>query len=195
VHTADADAPEPPPHETPAGKTPDGETPPREIPPSLHVPRPDEATPAGEAAMARGWLTHLRESAIYKLEGLDPSQLRWTPAPTANSLGAIVVHLGYCERLWTRVIFAGEAMDLSWRGHMFTLPDGWAVDEVVGFYRDETTAADRVLDQASSFDLPSRGDLRPTTLRWVVGHLIEETARHVGHMDLTREILDGRIGR
>jgi hypothetical protein len=52
-----------------------------------------------------------------------------------------------------------------------------------------------VLDGADSLDLPSRGDLRPTTLRWIMGHLLEETARHVGHMDITRELIDGRTGR
>ena len=52
-----------------------------------------------------------------------------------------------------------------------------------------------MLDAAGSFDLRSAGDLRPTTLRWVVLHLIEETARHVGHMDITRELLDGSTGR
>ena len=107
----------------------------------------------------------------------------------------IVVHLGYAERLWIRAIFAGEPMDMGWRARMFELPDGWGVDDVVAFYRAETALADAVLDQASSFDLPSSGDLRPTTLRWAVLHLIEETARHVGHMDITRELLDGRIGR
>jgi Protein of unknown function (DUF664) len=44
-------------------------------------------------------------------------------------------------------------------------------------------------------DLASAGELRPTTLRWAVYHLIEETARHVGHMDITRELLDGSVGR
>jgi len=166
-----------------------------EAPPTLRVPRPDESTPADEMAMARGWLTHLRESAIFKLEDLDDEQLRWKPAPGSNSLGAIVVHLGYAERLWFRVIFAGETMDLSWRDEMFVLPDGWSVDEVVAFYRAETAAADAVLDAAESFDLPSRGDRRPTTLRWVVTHMIEETARHAGHMDISRELLDGRTGR
>ncbi len=166
-----------------------------EAPPELHVPRPDEATPADEMTMARAWLTHLRESAIFKLADLDADQLRWQPTPDANSLGAIVVHLGYAERLWLRVIFAGEAMDLSWRARMFALPDGWSADDVTRFYRDETAAADAVLDGATSFDLPSRGPMRPTTLRWVVTHLLEETARHVGHMDITRELLDGRTGR
>ena len=145
--------------------------------------------------MARGWLQHLRESAIFKVQGLGADQLRWRPAPTANSLGVIVVHLGYAERLWLRAIFAGETMDMGWRTRMFELPDEWGVDEVVAFYRAETARADTVLAGAASFDLPSAGDLRPTTLRWAVYHLIEETARHVGHMDLTRELLDGSVGR
>ena len=163
--------------------------------PELRVPRPDESAPADEMTMARGWLTHLRESAISKLEGLDAEQLRWRPAPTANSLGAIVVHLGYAERLWLRVFFAGEEMDLSWREHMFELPAGWSTADVVAFYRAETAAADAVLDRATSFDLRSASERRPSTLRWIVVHLLEETARHCGHMDITRELLDGRTGR
>jgi uncharacterized protein DUF664 len=93
-----------------------------EIPPRLSVPRPDEARPLDEMAMARGWLQHLRESAIFKVEGLDDSQLRWQPSPTANALGVIVVHLGYSERLWLRAIGAGEQMDMAWRSRMFELP-------------------------------------------------------------------------
>jgi uncharacterized damage-inducible protein DinB len=166
-----------------------------ERPPDLSVPRPPEAEPADEMAMARAWLVHLRESVIFKLDGLDPAQLRWAPAATANSLGAIVVHLGYAERLWLRAIFAGEEMDMAWRARMFDLPDGWTADEVIAFYRAETAATDAVLDAATSFDLPARSPLRPTTLRWIVVHLIEETARHAGHMDITRELLDGRTGR
>ncbi len=166
-----------------------------EKPPELRVARPDEAVPLDEMPMARAWLRHLRDSAIFKVEGLTPEQLRWRPAPTANSLGVIVVHLGYAERLWLRAIFAGEPMDMGWRSRMFELPDDWGVGEVVDFYRAEFALADAVLDRADTFDLPSAGDLRPTTLRWAVSHLIEETARHVGHMDVTRELLDGSTGR
>jgi uncharacterized damage-inducible protein DinB len=163
--------------------------------PQMVVARPDESAPADEMTMARAWLTHLRESAIYKVEDLDDDQLRWRPAPAANSLGVIVVHLGYAERLWLRAIFAGEEMDMTWRATMFELPDGWSRDDVLGFYRSETAAADAVLDAATSFDARSSSPFRPTTLRWVVFHLIEEIARHVGHMDITRELLDGRTGR
>ena len=167
----------------------------RETPPELAVARPDESAPADEMAMARAWLAYLREGAIFKLDGLDHAQLRWKPTPAANSLGEIVVHLSYAERLWLRAIFAGEPMDMAWRANMFVLPPDWSVDDVVAFYRAETAAADAVLDAAESFDLPSRAEFRPTTLRWVVVHLIEEIARHLGHIDLTRELLDGRTGR
>jgi hypothetical protein len=166
-----------------------------ERPPTLHVPRPEESRPLDEIAMARGWLQHLRDSAIFKVEGLDPTQLRWTPSPTANSLGVLVVHLGYSERLWLRAVSAGEPMDMAWRARMFELPEGWGAEEAVAFYREESRQADAVLEQIPSLDLPSRGELRPTTFRWAVVHLIEETARHVGHMDITRELLDGSIGR
>lgn len=169
------------------------------VPPRLHVPRPDEAVPADEMTMLRGWLDHLRGSAVYKVEGLDSEQLRWRPSPTANSLGGIVMHLGYCERWWLRAVFAGEEMDLSWTedrfAGSFVVPDGWSADDVVAFYRAETTAADAVLEAAESLDLPSAGEMRPTTLRWIVTHLVEELARHVGHMDITRELVDGRTGR
>lgn len=166
-----------------------------ETPPELHVPRPNEAAPADEAVMARGWLDHLRASAVYKVEGLDVAQLRWRPTPLANSLGQLIVHLGYAERLWFRLIFAGEEMDTGWRAHMFTLPDEWTADDAIDFYRAETAASDDVLDQAESFDALSRGPIRSTTLRWSVFHMLEETARHVGHMDITRELVDGSVGR
>jgi Protein of unknown function (DUF664) len=166
-----------------------------EVPPTLHVTRPNEAQPLDEMSMARGWLQHLRDSAIFKVDGLDRTQLRWLPAPTANSLGVLVVHLGYSERLWLRAIGAGEEMDMAWRARMFEIPGGWGADEAVAFYREESRRADAVLDQVTSLDLPSRGSFRPTTFRWAVFHLIEETARHVGHMDITRELLDGSIGR
>ncbi len=161
----------------------------------MRVPRPEETRPLDELAMARGWLQHLRESVIFKLEGLDTTQLRWRPAPAANSLGVLVVHLGYAERLWIRAICAGEQMDMAWRAHMFELPESWGVEESVSFYREESGRADLVLDGVTSLDLPSRGPFRPTTFRWAVFHLIEETARHAGHMDITRELLDGSVGR
>ena len=145
--------------------------------------------------MARAWLQHLRDSVIFKLEGLTADQIRWRPTPTANSLGVIVVHLGYAERLWLRAIVAGET-----DGHGLASPHVRAARRVGGrrgggLLPGRIRTADAVLDRAPSFDTPSAGDFRPTTVRWAVFHLIEETARHAGHMDITRELLDGSTGR
>jgi hypothetical protein len=164
-----------------------------EVPPAHHVVRPPEAAPADEMTMLRGWLDHLRGSVIYKLEGLDDDQLRWRPTPTANSLGSIAVHLGYCERQSVRLIFAGE--DVERPEDSFAMPDGWSTADVIAFYGAETAAVDEVLDAGPSLDATARSTTRPTTLRWVLTHLVEETARHAGHVDITRELIDGRIGR
>src|SRR5690606_31267736 len=138
-----------------------------------------------ELTMLRGWLSHLRGSAVYKLQGLTGDQIRWRPAPSANSLGGIVMHLGYCERLWLRVVFAGETMDLAWtaarNAPTFLVPDGWSVDQVIAFYEAETAAADAVLDGVTSMEATSALPTRPSTLRWILDHLVEELARHVGH--------------
>jgi hypothetical protein len=157
---------------------------------------PAEDVGRDEMAMARAWLEKLRESAVYKLDGLSAEQLQWKPTPAANSLGTLVRHLGLAERLWFRAICAGEPMDMEWRQTMFDpIPDGWALDDVVGFYRDECAKADAALDACTSFDEPSRAPFRPTTWRWAMLHMIEETARHLGHIDITRELIDGQVGR
>jgi len=169
------------------------------VPPNLTVPRPAEDEPADELTMLRGWLSYLRGGAIHKIQDLNPDQLRWRPTTTSNSLGGIVMHLGYAERLWLRVVFAGEQMDMAWTENRyaptFLVPDGWTVDDVADFYRSETAATDAVLDGVDSLDLPSHGQIRPTNLRWIMTHLLEEVARHLGHMDITRELIDGSTGR
>ena len=77
----------------------------------------------------------------------------------------------------------------------FLVPDAWSVDDVISFYEAETTAVDAVLDAAGSLDSPSAAEMRPTTLRWILNHLVEEIARHLGHIDITRELIDGQTGR
>ncbi len=166
-----------------------------EKPPELQVPRPDRDHASRRDGHGPGLAPAPARERDLQARGLDAQQLRWRPAPTANSLGVIVVHLGYAERLWFRAIAAGEPMDMAWRATMFELPAGWGVEEVIAFYRGECALADAALDRVPSLDLPSRADFRPTTWRWAMFHMIEETARHAGHMDITRELLDGRTGR
>lgn len=177
----------------------DGSDPDIRVPPRLAVPRPDEQERTDDLTSLRRWLAYLRASALHKLDGLTDNQIRWSPTATSNSLGGIVMHLGYCERLWLRVVMDDEPMDLRWTENRyastFTVPDGWSAEQVSAFYRAESAMADAVLDRAKSLEERSKAAMRPTTLRWALTHLVEETARHCGHLDITRELLDGSTGR
>jgi uncharacterized damage-inducible protein DinB len=75
--------------------------------------------------------------------------------------------------------------------------DDRSVDDAVAFYRREWEASNEIIRAAPSLDVPaaftSRKDGVPT-LRWIINHMIEETARHAGHADITRELIDGATG-
>ena len=149
--------------------------------------------------MLRAWMTHLRASSARKIEGLDAEQLRWAPAPTANSAGAIVQHLAYAERWWFRVVFAGEDLPLDFRADgsrpTFELAPDATAESIQAFYGNEYALADAVIDGHGP-DEWSRANLRRrATLRWILTHMIEDTARHAGHLDITRELIDGETGR
>ena len=146
------------------------------------------------------WLDFHRATLLTKLEGLDDEQLRRPMVPSNVSLLGLVKHLTAVEHGWFAVGFAqtGES-------HMFSTeedpdadfriePDETTDGIVEGYLRvcersrDIATAA-RSLDE--TFERPSRGVI---SLRWVLLHMIEETARHNGHADIIRELIDGVTG-
>ena len=61
-------------------------------------------------------------------------------------------------------------------------------------YAEETARCDAVIDAAPSLDAISASESRSFSLRWIVCHMIEETGRHLGHIDLLREQADGEVG-
>ena len=166
-------------------------------PPVTATPLPPESEPTDELTMLQAWLRYLRASALRKIEGLGPEQLRWRPAPEANSCGGIIQHLGYAERWWFRIVFAGENLPLDFRedGQAFVLAPDATAASVGAFYARESELADDAIEGAS-LDEWSRTTLgRRATLRWILTHMVEETARHAGHLDITRELIDGQRGR
>ena len=166
-------------------------------PPQTATPLPPEGEPADEFTMLRAWMRYLRASALRKIEGLSPEQLRWRPAPGGNSAGGIVQHLGYAERWWFRIVFAGQDLPLNFKedGRAFVLAPDATAASVGDFYKRESELADQAIDGAS-LDEWSRTALgRRSTLRWILTHMVEETARHAGHLDITRELIDGQRGR
>ena len=166
-------------------------------------PRVDPPNAADEKTMMLAFLDYYRETMILKLEGLTEEQARWKPAPTANSLISIVNHLAWVERSWFGMRFLGEDEPDWWFEEAddpdtdFRVPGDRTVPEVIAFYRAEYTRANEIAHAAASLDEPSRKAGRSghtPTLRWILDHMLEETARHAGHADITRELIDGATG-
>ncbi|WP_026421136.1 DinB family protein [Actinokineospora inagensis] len=144
------------------------------------------------------FLDFLRATALIKATGLTPDQAIETPLPTSPlmSVLGVVKHLTAVERYWLTRTAGGSTAPLLWDPDDATAE--WHIGPhdtptaVLAAYRDEWTTA-RDACAGLTPDDPTRGD-PDRTVRWVLAHLIQETARHVGHLDILREHLDGETG-
>ena len=154
-----------------------------------------------ERAMLLGWLNFHRETAIFKLEGLSEEDARRRPVSTSQltPLG-IVYHLALVEWGWFRSAFAGEPQSTIWEesgDDDIEFKTVKPVAEVIAFYREQIALSDAIIAGASLDDVgqPKRESRdSPPTMRWIIMHMIEETARHNVHLDLLRELVDGATG-
>jgi uncharacterized damage-inducible protein DinB len=154
-----------------------------------------------ERSMLCGFLDWYRAVVPHKLEGLTVEQASAILTPSGLSAMGVVKHLTLVERDWFRDQFAGEAVDLPDVGDdnapTFAVEPGDTIEAVIAEYRAENEHARRITDATPSLDqLSARApDLRGHfSLRWVLVHMLEETARHAGHLDIMRESLDGATG-
>jgi uncharacterized damage-inducible protein DinB len=154
-----------------------------------------------EREMLCGFLEWYQAVVAHKLEGLTDAQAATVGTPSGLSPLGVVKHLTVYERDWFRAVFAGEAVerpdDAVDNSPTFAVEAGDTVASVLAAYRDENAQTRRVVDATPSLDRLSAvaSELRgPVSLRWVLVHMIEETARHAGHLDVMRESIDGRTG-
>lgn len=154
---------------------------------------------AAEAEMLRSFLDYLRGVMLRKVAGLSEDDLRRTTSKSTLTLLGILKHLAYVERAWFRMRFAGEDV-----AHPSTEADPDAdfraephetAEEIASLYRSEIEHANRIAAGASLDDLSVWEAPRDkVSMRWILVHMIEETARHLGHADLIRESIDGATG-
>jgi hypothetical protein len=155
----------------------------------------------GERETLVGFLDWFRAVVERKVDGLTEEDARLIRTPSGMSALGIVKHLGWVERGWFRDVFAGEdveAIDVDGDNSAeFAIGSEDTVESVIAFYRGEVEAARRVAGQAASLDALSAretGFHEQVSLRWIMVHMLEETARHAGHLDLIREAIDGQVG-
>jgi uncharacterized damage-inducible protein DinB len=148
---------------------------------------------ADETELLLQWLGYLRRAVIRNLDGLDEAQSRWTPEGRLIALLGIVNHLTCVESRWIDGGFGG--VDVSRSEAEFAPGPELSLGVALDAYRARATATDAVV-RSMALDRVSdpEGWAEGQTLRWVVLHLINETARHAGHADATREMLDGTAG-
>ena len=146
---------------------------------------------ADETELLLQFLDYLRHAVLRKTRGLSEDQARWTPDGRLLPLIGIVNHLTRMEWRWIDGGFSGVEVghdDAEFRpGPQLTL------DVVVMAYQERATKTN---EMARSMPLSTMGSAWADghDLRFVLLHLIDETARHAGHADATREMLDGKIG-
>ena len=171
----------------------------------MSTPPPDRRDPpeaAPEREMLPAFLDYHRATLLWKVDGLPEADLRRSMTPSGVSLLGLVNHLAYVERWWFQAVFAGEDADFPWsdadpEAEWHVGPDV-SPAAVIDLYRSEAARSREIVSHANLDDLARRPHTQPRggdqTLRWIMLHMIEETARHNGHADLIREALDGATG-
>ncbi|ACU53724.1 protein of unknown function DUF664 [Acidimicrobium ferrooxidans DSM 10331] len=165
----------------------------------LHDPRRVEpGFDDGERAMLEGWLDYHRTTLLLKVEGLTEEQLTTRPIATSLlSLRGLVRHMADVEAWWFRKQLLGED---GWAPRFWDpeTPDAdFLIDAPVGFADDLATwqsAIDASRRAIDGRELTWARQPGAPTIRWVLAHMIEEYARHNGHADLLRELIDGTVG-
>lgn len=151
----------------------------------------------GEKEVLAGFLDHYRHALLSLCEGLSQADLRRPVVPSGTSLLGLVKHLSRVERSWFQENVGLESSPFPFDENDpdadFRIEEGESPEEIFEMYR-EACAKSRDVLAAASMDDPIRGPNRSRdyNVRWVVVHMLEETARHVGHADILREQIDGR---
>jgi hypothetical protein len=158
---------------------------------------------ADERTQLLGWYEMQRAIVRWKCEDLSDADAHRSVIPTSPLLtvAGIVSHLRWTEHMWFEMLFLGGPADDNPLFDEHT-PDGdWTVPgaslaTLVAEYERQCARSDEII-AAHSLDEPGRNQEYRSggaSLRWMVIHMVEETARHAGHLDTVRELLDGRRG-
>jgi hypothetical protein len=150
-----------------------------------------------------------RAVVLAIVDGLDEAAWHRSVVPSGWTPAGLVEHLGGAEWHWFQGVVSGVSVEVPeddnpqdddrppYDPHAAFVTDEPAA-EIIAFYRDQCAASNEVLASTSLSAAPlgkhGNPDMEPPNVRWVVLHMIEETARHAGHLDIARELIDGQTG-
>jgi uncharacterized damage-inducible protein DinB len=156
---------------------------------------------ANEREGLLAYLTQMRYVLRLTAYGLSPEQLRAAPTASSLTVGGLIKHCASTEESWIDIV-RREPREVDYQAYAdnFALGEDETIEDVFARYdriaaRTEKTIAEIAdLDQDVPVDhsVPwNPKDLDNWSVRWVLLHLIQETARHTGHADIIRESVDG----
>ncbi len=154
------------------------------------VPRVDET----ELDTALAFLDFARSSVLKKARDLAEEDLHRAMLPTGTSILRLIRHLTDGERYWFVVQLTGLGEEPDWD---LADVDRRPAAEIIEDYRAAITASNRAVREIGDPSAPAARDLdgQRMSLRWTLAHMTSETARHAGHADAVRELIDGTTGR
>jgi uncharacterized damage-inducible protein DinB len=162
--------------------------------------REEPAFLLGDREMLEGWLEYHRTTLLLKCEGLDDAARKARPITTSLlSLHGLVRHMAEVERNWFgRVLLRQPYLAPIWFDPAIEDSELVPLDDAV--WEDDLAAwraeCDASRAAAAEYELNDTGERhgQACSLRWIYTHMIEEYARHNGHADLIRELVDGQVG-
>ncbi len=157
---------------------------------------------ADERTMLVAVLDWYREGVLHKVEGMRQADATSSPLRSGTTAAGLVKHLALVEDSWFTTRFAGRPEPEPWASAPFDDDPDWEfssagdepLEHAVELYRAACARSRDVTAAYALDDTATRGDGREFSLRWALLHLVEETARHLGHLDLLRELADGSTG-
>ena len=152
-----------------------------------------------EKEVLAAFLDHYRKTLLEICTGVSDDALRRPMVPSGTSLLGLIKHMAWVERGWFQEGVANEHVDYPFPEDDpdadFRIEPGETAEEIFDLYRTACERSRRALAEASLDDLlQNQNRSRDYNVRWVLVHMIEETARHAGHADILREMIDGTIG-
>jgi hypothetical protein len=139
-----------------------------------------------------------RDAVLWKLEGLGDAELRRPMTPSGTNLLGMVKQLAAVEYGWFCQTFGRAIEPMPFdenddNADRRVRPDETTLD-ILAFYTRARAAADQAIAEVDLEETGTAWFGDAVSLRWVLIHMVEETARHAGHVDILRELIDGQTG-
>lgn len=162
--------------------------------------RTEPSRTGDERTQLTGFLDFLRQSVVWKASGLTDDQAHRALVPSPlTTIAGLVAHLTFVEQRWFEVVLAGRPD--PWRAALAADPDaefraarGKPVADLIREYERQCALSRDILGNFAFTDEVTTTKGEPLTVRWIVAHMVEETGRHAGHLDILRELTDGLTG-